>query len=431
MSLALAMLTEPVEPRKDALHQENIGAAIESSHSPPLQFDDQFPQQRAFAHSASPDVSSDDRGRNGDDEGAGIFPGAMDHARQMVEALTLIELQRAAPLAPAATPSEGAVDSASNVEFDIVKSAGRSLSRPLVPLFDQNPHILSGARQVPSAMGRAQVVTFASLAASAATSASREAPVALTVLALANHLPPAVAHPLPLDPDSGAFSSVAGAVSTSNRANGVDFVNATAASDNTREEPIKWTAASLAAYLPAAAAQALPSNVSGVSATGQGGAETAPPSTVSVHAPDGPAKLLTFQLEPEALGAVTVKMRLVNTRVHIQIAVNSTSVLSLLSNARDKLAEAISASGHSIEGIAIHVSPGPAPSDSLHNGAQPSDQFAAPQNRQGGGGSSSANDGMANDRGSEAFPRSPKKSHAMEDGAAGNLRDALGPGVYI
>lgn len=90
---------------------------------------------------------------------------------------------------------------------------------------------------------------------------------------------------------------------------------------------------------------------------------------VGVEQPAAPARVLTFQLEPESLGTIAVRMKLIHTRVELQIWVDNIDALALLTESRDDLVRAISAGGHSVEGISVKVSSAPALSDSRRSDA--------------------------------------------------------------
>ncbi|BDV32996.1 hypothetical protein SS37A_05250 [Methylocystis iwaonis] len=159
---------------------------------------------------------------------------------------------------------------------------------------------------------------------------------------------------------------------------------------------------------------------------------TAPASTkaISDHAKDNPTKVLTFQLEPEDLGAVTVRMQLTKTRVSLKIDVNSAAVQNLLTQSRDQLSQALSVSGHSVDDIAIRVSPAPVPSDTVNDARQNDSQ--APFDQRGEGGSFGENDGAGNNRDGQSFSRAPRKDQSQEHGAV--ARDSGAPGasgVYL
>ncbi|MDJ0449462.1 flagellar hook-length control protein FliK [Methylocystis sp. JR02] len=159
---------------------------------------------------------------------------------------------------------------------------------------------------------------------------------------------------------------------------------------------------------------------------------TAPasPKAVSDHAKDHPTKVLTFQLEPEDLGAVTVRMQLTKTRVSLKIDVNSTAIQNILTQSRDELSQALSASGHSVDDIAIRVSPAPVPSDTVNDARQ--NDSRAPFDQRGEGGSFGENDGAGNNRDGQSFSRAPRKEQSQEHGAV--ARDSGAPGasgVYL
>jgi flagellar hook-length control protein FliK len=166
----------------------------------------------------------------------------------------------------------------------------------------------------------------------------------------------------------------------------------------------------------------------------QGGAQT-PASAAVSDAPDGringsPSKVLTFQLEPEELGAVTVRMQLTKTRVSVKIDVSNVTAQTALADSRDQLAQALSASGHAVEEIAIRVSPAPVPSDSHNESGQ--NGFLASGGQSGEGGSLGEGGSMARDRGGEILSRSQRKAEPdSEERASRDARSNGVSGVYI
>lgn len=96
------------------------------------------------------------------------------------------------------------------------------------------------------------------------------------------------------------------------------------------------------------------------------GAPPIAPSMFDVNASQpeaAPLKILTFTLEPEALGAVTVKMRVMRLSVDIEIDVGTAKTQFLLNELKDRLAAAIDAGGVAVEAIDIRISSAPDSSD--------------------------------------------------------------------
>lgn len=68
-------------------------------------------------------------------------------------------------------------------------------------------------------------------------------------------------------------------------------------------------------------------------------------------------RILRFELEPESLGGIAVKMRLANTGVEISIDVQSTATLSRLNDLRERLSHVVAATGFTVETLDIRISP--------------------------------------------------------------------------
>jgi hypothetical protein len=66
-------------------------------------------------------------------------------------------------------------------------------------------------------------------------------------------------------------------------------------------------------------------------------------------------KILTIELEPAALGAVTVKMKLAHSGIDMRISVESTEALHRLDATREKLVEAMQSSGCTIDSCTIQI----------------------------------------------------------------------------
>ncbi|WP_157234796.1 flagellar hook-length control protein FliK [Methylosinus sp. LW4] len=68
-------------------------------------------------------------------------------------------------------------------------------------------------------------------------------------------------------------------------------------------------------------------------------------------------KILTIELEPAALGAVTVKMKLAHSGIDMRISVESSEALRRLDSTREKLVEAMQSSGCTIDSCTIQIGP--------------------------------------------------------------------------
>jgi len=96
-----------------------------------------------------------------------------------------------------------------------------------------------------------------------------------------------------------------------------------------------------------------------------------------------PLKILKFELEPASLGAVQVKMRMTQSRVEIEIDVQSVSTLSILHDIKDKLTNAVGATGCAVEALDIGIVPSNSPPDAGRVGSDEGGQ-AYPQGFQPG-----------------------------------------------
>jgi len=72
-----------------------------------------------------------------------------------------------------------------------------------------------------------------------------------------------------------------------------------------------------------------------------------------------PVKILKLDLEPVSLGCVSVKMRMSQSRIEVQIVVETTVARSILHDAKDKLASAIATTGCKMDAIDIRINPTP------------------------------------------------------------------------
>ncbi len=160
-------------------------------------------------------------------------------------------------------------------------------------------------------------------------------------------------------------------------------------------------------------------------------ASSAPRALTIDHPKDSPSKVLTIQLEPESLGAVIVRMQLSKTRVSLKMEVDSPTVQTMLSQSRDQLAEALSRAGHSVEEIAITVSPTPAPSTSFGDTRQNDSQAQYDPSREGG--ALNGNGDTGRNREDRSFSQPSKKGERPGDEHVplGRARSAGAPGLYL
>jgi hypothetical protein len=116
---------------------------------------------------------------------------------------------------------------------------------------------------------------------------------------------------------------------------------------------VKIHVADLSTHFPIAIASLLPapsSNPAAVPPVAHHEAQSAPVERPAAGPRRDLVKILRFELEPAALGALSVKMRVSHTRVEIEIDTQSATTTNLLSQARDVLTSAIE---H--KGLALHA----------------------------------------------------------------------------
>jgi flagellar hook-length control protein FliK len=105
-------------------------------------------------------------------------------------------------------------------------------------------------------------------------------------------------------------------------------------------------------------------------------------------------RVIHFALHPEVLGPVTVRLRLAGSRLELAVEVHEPESVEALEKDRQALANALHASGYSVEALTISVAPtGPAAQNALqqppqHPGAGGGHADASPQeNSRAGAGS--------------------------------------------
>ncbi len=87
--------------------------------------------------------------------------------------------------------------------------------------------------------------------------------------------------------------------------------------------------------------------VSGLKETLAPAASTAAdPAASQTNAPDQPLKILTVNLEPPALGNVTVRLRLVGTEVSVQLAAERKDTSQMLDQQRDQIRDLMQSAGY-------------------------------------------------------------------------------------
>ena len=200
-------------------------------------------------------------------------------------------------------------------------------------------------------------------------------------------------------------------------------------SDGRVAPPVKLTVTALETHLPAAISHMLTSS----SLPREGEERTG--AAAIVHHCDAPRqiaaplKILTFELEPGDLGAVTVKMRMTREKVDLDIVVQSETTLSMLNELRDKLASAVSNSGCKVESLDIRVSQTLASPDMRQNSSDGGNQ-RAPERSDAGGDGLAGNEGFGEQRRHRGYTAQQPASKTRSPRDSGDRRGRLG-GVYL
>jgi hypothetical protein len=80
-------------------------------------------------------------------------------------------------------------------------------------------------------------------------------------------------------------------------------------------------------------------------------------------------KSLNLQLEPETLGAVTIRMRLSGSRLEVQVEPARADTMRLISDDKDRLAEKLRSSAYTLDGVVVKLAGQQSPH--LQQGADP------------------------------------------------------------
>jgi len=185
---------------------------------------------------------------------------------------------------------------------------------------------------------------------------------------------------------------------------------------------------------PAAIAHLLPATTSSATdstSAAQGAAAAGQQLAALSDKPQQAIKTVSFQLAPEAYGAIDVRMRIINSRVELHLGAATPQAQALLRESRDKLAEAIGASGYTLDMVRIDVSPAPASPDT--SGAQTgggSQSFVADSNA-GDGGSFAGRDGASSGQsGAGRTAQAAETERARGGQSSTNSRDRAS-GLYL
>jgi hypothetical protein len=187
--------------------------------------------------------------------------------------------------------------------------------------------------------------------------------------------------------------------------------------------------ASFETHFPAAIAQLLPATPSEAADAAQSAAMTAEHLAALAAKPQQQAiKTISFQLSPDAYGAIDVRMRIVNSRVELQLDASTPQGQALLRESREKLAEAVGASGYAVDVLRIGVSAAPA-SSAMQNapaGGGSSQSFAGAN--QGEGGNFAGRERASGGRGDDAYARAARDGAGADTPGGGGGRAS---GLYL
>jgi hypothetical protein len=195
-------------------------------------------------------------------------------------------------------------------------------------------------------------------------------------------------------------------------------VEATISSDASSPVPVKIHINQLATHFPALVAQTL-------IAAGPRDDAPAPITATAGGAPESverprvePLKVIRFQLEPAALGAIMVRMRVTHSRVDVELETDSARTSALLMDARDDFTAAIGEKGMTVESFRVGLAPSsPAPAGPAGAGVDDG------QARYSGGG------GFANEERPEQQRRRPAPERSPQSRRAAAA--SIGPGGVI
>lgn len=200
------------------------------------------------------------------------------------------------------------------------------------PARDERP---STAKREPVAAALAQAAT-----ADAATSDARAQAVGSHAVADPQLAPTQGTEAPSAMPASPGFEAVTASVERAAKAAGRDALpettKVTVVQQETHLPPAQFNA-------PQQVANAV---VSGLKESSAPLASTAADLASQASAPDQPLKILTVNLEPPALGNVTVRLRLVGTEVSVQLAAERKDTSQMLDQQRDQIRDLMQSAGY-------------------------------------------------------------------------------------
>jgi len=143
----------------------------------------------------------------------------------------------------------------------------------------------------------------------------------------------------------------------------------------------------------------------------------------------GPVKILTLRLQPESLGTVTVRLRLVGNALEMQIRAGSSDTAELLKRDRQALEEILKSSGYDTDLLTIQ-SAGDGPRIDTATTVPSAGRQDAPTDggfRQGGGGQPSGRETSDGDR-PRSQPATTQKAEMHDEAPRGGDRPG---GIYL
>jgi len=169
---------------------------------------------------------------------------------------------------------------------------------------------------------------------------------------------------------------------------------------------------------------------SGVAAAGSDLAANTSSATVT-QGPSSPVKMLTLALEPNELGTVTIKMRLIDSGLDLQVEAERSATTALIEKDKGNLSDKLQALGYSVDSLVVKTA--------MVQGSHldPSNDQAAAGQAQQAANDASASGSSANG-GRNSNDQSPTQSGSQDPGALSQKADAgpaparnAGDGIYL
>lgn len=253
-------------------------------------------------------------------------------------------------------------------------------------------------------------------------SGQTNAPMRLTIGMLETYLPAALVHVL----DHDNFMIASGLTA--------QIGNLTGKAELDRLAPTDLTLDSIAAInnLQAANGAVSPLGFTSGSVINDSGAFSTDSSNLTPiplnreASPFNPVKTLNFQLEPEELGTLTIKMNLSKTRISMKIDVATAGAQTALTQSRDQIVAALTASGHVVDDVKIIVSP--APGSSTNHVSSNNTELLNRQGTQpdggshGKGGAENSRDGYpSRSQGNDGANKDPRPPRSRDPGSVNGI----------